>query len=275
MDSHDRSTDPVPGGPTAIRSDEPVKSAGRGATDRAPGRAGTLWTAALSAGLLAGVVAWLIGEAAHEYFPPKLVETTIRGRTGRGATPETMNEATVKNAVLVFGVLGAVLGLSLGAGGGLAQRAARAAAVAAAVGLINGAVAGVAAAAAVLPRALRTEEFREDNLVRPFLIYVGLWVPLGVAAGLAFGLGAGRRRGPLLAAAVGGGLGAVLGTGTYELIGGLAFHFARTLHAFSLTWATRLLARLRVTLGSAAGAALGAADRAVPSPSSPPAGGVP
>src|SRR5262249_19526470 len=90
-----------------------------------------------------------------------------------------------------------------------------------------------------------------------------------------FGLGAGLRRGQLLSAALGGGLGALLGTGVYEMIGGLAFPFARTDRAFSLTWETRLIARLGVALGTAAGAALGTAarspSRTASRPGAPPA----
>ena len=65
----------------------------------------------------------------------------------------------------------------------------------------------------------------------------------------------------LLVAALGGGLGALFGTGAYEAIGALAFPFARTDRAFSLTWATRLIARLCVAVGVAAGAALLMGDR--------------
>lgn len=234
---------------------------GVGAGDVPTVRVGALWASALIAGLVGGAAAWLIGEAAHEFFEAELVSTVINGREGKNSTFETRNVATVQNAMLIYGALGAILGLALGVGGGLSRRSARSAAIAGLIGLIAGGAAGVAAPAAILPTVLQNEAFQEDNLLRPFLIHAGDWVPLGIAAGLAFGLGAGLRRGALLAAAIGGGFGALLGTGANELIGGAAFPFARTDRAFSLTAETRLIARMCVALGTAAGAAIGAADR--------------
>src|SRR5262249_28486223 len=108
MDTHDRSTDAVPGGPAATPSAATAPRPSPGGMGPAPGRAGALWAAALSAGLVAGVAAWLIGEAAHEYIKPEVVKVVIMNRAGGGPTIETRNVATVKNAMLIFGVLGAV-----------------------------------------------------------------------------------------------------------------------------------------------------------------------
>jgi hypothetical protein len=243
---------------------QPDESAGVAPRDAAPppvaGRA-ALWAAALTAGLVAGVAAWLIGEAAHGFFEPAEVETIRMGQQTKGPTFETENEATFKNALLVFSSLGSVLGMALGVGAGLARRAPRSAATAAAFGLMLGVLAGAGTAAVVLPPALRTRSFRHDDLLRPFLVHAALWAPIGAAGGLAFGLGAGRRGAALAAAAFGGALGTLFGTAAYELIGGLAFPLARTDGVISLTWSTRLIARLGVALGAAAGAALGAGDR--------------
>ena len=102
-----------------------------------PGGAGRPWPAALAAGLVAGVSAWLIGEAAR-------VLRARRGRDDRhgpeGDEPDVRDAecGVVKNALLVFGSLGGVLGMALGVGGGLARRPPRPAGRAAAVGLILG-----------------------------------------------------------------------------------------------------------------------------------------
>jgi hypothetical protein len=219
------------------------------------------WPAALAAGLIAGVAAWLIGEVAHEFFEPAEVEVIRMGVQTRGPNFDTENEATLKNALLVFGSLGGVLGVALGVGAGMARRAPRSAATAAVVGLMLGVLAGAGTAAVVLPPALRSRSFREDDLLRPFLVHAALWTPIGAAGGTAFALGAGRRGSALAAAALGGALGTLFGTAAYELIGGLAFPMARTDGVISLTWPTRLIARLSVTLGAAVGAALGAQGR--------------
>lgn len=271
MEPNDRSTDTMPGDPAGVPGDSSAAPPTPAQSGRPPMGIGGLWPAALIAGLIGGAAAGLIGEWSYAFFKPVLVSTVINGREGLNATIQTINVATVQNAMLTFALLGAVLGVVLGMGGGLARRSVPAAVIAAAVGLIAGGVAGVAAAAAVLPTALDTYDYAEDNLLRPFLVHSAVWVPLGVAAGLAFGLGAGRRGVALLSAALGGGVGALLGTGAYELIGGLAFPFAQTDRAFSLTQETRLIARMCVALGTAVGAALGASERRarslVPSPS--------
>ena len=77
MESRDRSPDVEPGSPTGAPGGDPTISSG-------PERAAALWSAALVSGLAAGIAAWLIGEATHEFFKPVLVETTIMGRTAGG-----------------------------------------------------------------------------------------------------------------------------------------------------------------------------------------------
>jgi hypothetical protein len=253
MEARDRS----PG----VQPDEPAGAVPHDAASLPAAGRVALWPAALAAGLIAGVAAWLIGEAAHEFFEPAEVEVIRMGQQTRGPNFDTENEATLKNAVLAFGSLGGVLGMALGVGAGVARHAPRSAAMAALAGLMLGALAGAGTAAIVLPPALRSRSFREDDLLWPFLVHAALWTPIGAAGGMAFGLGAGRRGSALAASALGGALGALFGTAAYELIGGLAFPIARTDDVISLTWPTRLIARLGVTLGAAAGAALGARGR--------------
>jgi hypothetical protein len=257
METSNRSPEAAPDEPAGTAPREPASPPAAGPA--------ALWSAALAAGLIAAVAAWLIGEAAHEFFQAAKVEQIVDGRKQESPTFETYNDATVKNSLLAFGSLGGLLGMALGAGSGLARRAPLWAVMAAAMGLVLGGLAGAGATAVVLPTALDTRTFDENDLIRPFLVHAGMWAPLGAAGGLAFGLGARRRGSGLAAAAIGGAVGALLGTAAYDLIGGVAFPFAKTDTPISQTWPTRLIARLCVALGTAAGAALSIRDRPAPS----------
>ena len=66
-----------------------------------------------------------------------------------------------------------------------------------------------------------------DDLILPLLTHGGIWGTVGAVGGLAFGIGRGERR-QLLAAILGGLLGALAATLLYEVIGGLAFPLAKT-----------------------------------------------
>ena len=97
------------------------------------------------------------------------------------------------------------------------------------------------------------------DLILPLLVHAGIWSGVAAVAGLAYGLGLGERKWvPRIM--LGGFIGAVLGTVAYELIGAAAFPSAQTSHFVSVTWMTRLLARLAVTVPASAGMALAAND---------------
>ena len=117
MEARDRSPGAQPNEPAGVAPHD-------AASPPVAGRA-ALWPAALAAGLVAGVAAWLIGEAAHGLFEPAEVDTIRMGQQTKGPTFETENEATFKNALLVFGSLGGVVGMALGVGAGMARRATR------------------------------------------------------------------------------------------------------------------------------------------------------
>jgi hypothetical protein len=82
-----------------------------------------------------------------------------------------------------------------------------------------------------------------------------LWGPLGAVGGLAVGIGRGRW-GQIPSLMIGGLVGAVIGAIVYEAIGGTVTPMAGTGDAISMTWPTRLLARLLVAVGAAAAIAL-------------------
>jgi hypothetical protein len=219
-----------------------------------------LWPPALAAGLGAGAVAGLGGEAVSAFFNPAVVPTTLRGGTVVLATNNaTMVAAAIQNAALASGLLGAALGLALGLAGGLSRGDRRAATRAASVGLVLGAIAGAGMGLALGPIYYRYERYIADGLIRPMLLHGGVWGAVGAAAGLAFGLGLGG--GARAARAVLGGLiGALLGTVFYEVVGAVAFPLARTVQPLALTWGPRVLARFSVAVLTALGAALAVDD---------------
>ena len=83
------------------------------------------------------------------------------------------------------------------------------------------------------------------------IMHTSIWGLTGAAAGLAFAVGLGERR--LLGRALAAGfVGAVFGAIAFELIGAGLFPFASIGQPISTTWQTRLIARLMVTVATAA-----------------------
>ena len=107
-----------------------------------------------------------------------------------------------------------------------------------------------------------------DDLLLPLLTHAGIWAPIGAAAGLAYGGGFGGLRGAL-STLLGGLLGAMIGTLVFEVIAPFAFPLAKTGEPISVTWGSRLFARLAVAIFTAAGASL--ATQALVSKPKPPA----
>jgi hypothetical protein len=89
------------------------------------------------------------------------------------------------------------------------------------------------------------EELSRD-LVLPLMIHCGIWAACGLAAGTAFGLGLRLGMAQIARSGIGGLIGAALGGSIYELMGAMVFPDHMTTSPLSLTWSTRLLARLLV-----------------------------
>ncbi len=208
------------------------------------------WWLALG-GLVAGLVAFGVGELVYELIPAKKVEIPTMGQIVIAANVETSNVATVRNGALTFGVLGVCLGGFLGIAGGMARRSTSAAVVAGLAGSSLGLVLAAAASLALLPFFLKTLPAQPDyELILSMIMHGSIWGLTGAAAGLAFSVGLGERK--LLGRALAAGFaGAVLGTIAFELIGGGLFPFANTGQPISTTWPTRLMARLMVTVATA------------------------
>jgi hypothetical protein len=215
-----------------------------------------LWPLALAAGLGAGAVAGLGGEAVSDFFRPAVVPTALRGGSVVPvATPATRIAAAIQNAALASGLLGAAMGAALGLAGGLARGNRRAAIGAAWAGLTLGAIPGAGLGWLLGSMYYGNERHFAEDLIRPMLLHGGVWGTIGAASGLAFGLGlGGGARAPR--AALGGLIGSLLGTVLYELIAAAVFPLARTIQPLAMTWGPRVLARLAVATFGAVGAAL-------------------
>ncbi len=189
----------------------------------------------VGAGLLAGLIAWGIGEltfglyrwddandvikvyrtelsnlgpyAKNEFIAAKMVEARARAES--------------RNTAIALGTLGAVLGLALGAAGGLIAGARRSGVRGAVIGLVLGGGSGFLVPFLAVPLYYKYNS-PPSGLTVPLAEYAGLLLPVGAAAGLALGVGLGRR-----GAALTGLLGALLGAGVavvvYEMVASLEY----------------------------------------------------
>jgi hypothetical protein len=224
--------------------------------DEVPFHLGDLRRLAVAAAILAGVVAWLGGEAIHGRYDAPLLDSFNPRSKEMGAM---VASATIREAMRAFGMLGAALGLAMGLAGGIARRSGAAAFAAGGLGLILGAVAGAGSVVELVPYYLKYVNRDGDDLIWPLLTHGGLWSAVGAAGGLALGVGLGgwRRTGRALLGGLIGALAAVL---VFEVVGPLAFPLAKTGEPISETWGSRLFARLAVAILAAAGAVLAVQD---------------
>jgi hypothetical protein len=203
-------------------------------------------------GVLAGLVAFGIGEATYGIFRTVLVQQNLQGTIIWVPSLATNSAAVAKNGALAFGALGACLGLCLGVAGGLARRSTPAAVRGGLLGAVLGSAAGAGLSLPLLPWFYQAEkDYFEYELILSLSMHAFIWGVLGAVAGLAFAVGRGEGR--LIGRALpAGGLGGLLGAITFDLIGAMFFAAAETGEPISETWQTRLMARLMVTMGTAA-----------------------
>lgn len=190
----------------------------------------SILTAIVATGLSAG---W--GEAFHGTFQPGDSQMQVLGRVETRPTPEAINAATGKNAVLIYGAMSAAVGLGLGLAGGWAGGSMKRGVVAGLLGAVVG-LAGAAAVSFPLVEAydrylMWYDEHQTENLYIPLAIHAGLWAPAGLAGGLALAVGFGRRR--ILLGLIGGLAGGLVATTAYELVGALTFPAAKTTQPFA------------------------------------------
>ncbi len=203
------------------------------------------------AGVLAGCVAFGAGEATYEWIRPENGRINTMGNVVIAPTAETAGVAEVKNAAVANGILGMCLGGFLGIAGGLARQSRPRALIASVVGLVLCAIAGAILSLALLPYFLKVQPaYVEYELVVSALMHGSIWGLIGALAGLAFAGGLGDRK-FYATAALAGILGALLGGLAFDVAGAAFFPFAGTSQPVSITWSSRLLARLLVTIGVA------------------------
>jgi hypothetical protein len=208
---------------------------------------------ALAAGLLAGVAAWLVGEAILEAH-----RSVLSPKVGRDVDAEAVRKfarATLTSASGTFTALGAILGLSLGMAGGLARRSASAGFRAALLGCVVGAIGGGSSSLLILPYFFKNQDPHSPDLMLPLLTIGSICAAVGATGGLAFGVGLGGRD-RWVKSLVGGLLGAGLGAVVYEVVGAIAFPSDRTDLAISFTPVTRAMLHVLAATLAAVGAAL-------------------
>jgi hypothetical protein len=212
------------------------------------------WLLALG-GVVAGLAAFAVGEATYKWIPAQQVTYRAFGRMVTSATGATVMVADARNGALAFAVLGCWLGGCLGIAGGLARRAPAAAAVSGLLGAILGAALAGGVSLALLPILMDAQIVHLNYEIMISIVMHALpWGLAGAAAGLAFTVGLGRRL--LGLALMAGFAGAVVGSVAFDLVGAALFPFSDTLAPISTTWASRLMARLLVTVVTAAAVTL-------------------
>jgi hypothetical protein len=219
---------------------------------------------------MAGLIGFGLGELLYARFASELVPQNMGGIQVMRPTLETKAVSDARNAATAFAMLGGVLGLILGLAGGLERHSIGSTAKAGCIGLVLGAAMGaVLPLVLVVPYERLLAQRTTDDLLLSLGLHATLWAPLGAVGGLAFGIGRGRWDQTLRLMMVGL-TGAIVGSVVYDVIGGAVTPLARTGDAISITWPTRLLARLLVAIGAAAAIALTirANDRVLQSPES-------
>lgn len=224
----------------------------------------------LYSGLIAGAVAFGIGEKTHDLVPVEEHPTNLQGSTVMQSEWKDRAAAATKNGALTYGVLGLCLGAGLGIAGGLARRSTPRTAGAGVLGAVLGAGLGGGLAWWTLLWFLKARDNYTDlDLLVSLGMHASLWGMLGAWAGLAFAIGLGDYR-RIPSAMISGLIGAALGALAYDFIGAAVLPLAATDEPLAVTWVARLLACVLVSLGAAL--AVAAVGLPVPAPADEPGG---
>jgi hypothetical protein len=183
----------------------------------------------MAAGLLAGLISWVCGEWTYNTFqsvfvqPPNWAKMNGYDQAAYRSSDEIRQKPSLgqKNAVLVFGVLGAALGGALGLAGGLARRSPLRGVTAGAVGAITGALFPAGASIGAVPVFYKFVD-PEMGLMAPAITHMAIFGAIGAAAGMSLGLGLGGRVN-VVKGLFGGLLGGILGALVYNVVASLAF----------------------------------------------------
>ena len=246
--------------PDATAIGPPEADRARPAADPTPSRP---MPAIIAAGALAGLLAWIVGELTREVFQ---VPQELRGDLARSAEQaRAITAANVNNAVLNFGLSGALLAAALGASGGWFRRptSSNAVGVAAMIGLLLGAAAGAGSSAIIAPILEANRIQAATSLLPSILAHAGIAALIGAAGGLAFGIGRGVPPRALPALLIGGLVAAAFGAALALVLSSLALPLSGSERLIPTTMTARLFARLVLCLAAALGVALVARDQSV------------
>jgi hypothetical protein len=211
----------------------------------------------ITAAIAAGLLAWLVGETKPMWAVPASRPQMTMGTLGMIPTTATIQAAEVATAARLHGVFGAFLGLAMGVAGGLASRSPRRAMHAGLLGMACAAAVGIAAPYAVIPLFNRFRDSFPEELVGSILMHGLIWTSLGVTAAFALALGQGGGTGRLGRVLWGGLLGALVGTVIFDVSGAVFGANDHTGEPVSTTSASRLAARLVISVSVAIAASLG------------------
>jgi hypothetical protein len=216
-----------------------------------------VWAIALVAGVAAGLLAWLVGEATYGFFQPRLYQITlILGQKTMQPTIGSLNAAALKNATLAFAILGGVTGLAMGIAGGLAGGSPVRGVKVGVVGLVAGEAVGALASLALIRFFFLRTVPDSNDLLTPILIHGGVWLAIGVVGAVAFAMGLGCARG-IPRAIEGACVGALLASVVYHLLSASLFPDSNSTDPIAGTSLVRFLAMIFVTVLVGLGAARG------------------
>ncbi|MDG3007672.1 hypothetical protein [Paludisphaera mucosa] len=201
---------------------------------------------------IAGFAAWGCGEMTNGFFRPS--EESSARRFDFGALNRELRIAGTRNAAVSYGLLGGLLGLALGLSAAPWKGPAARSLGPGLLGLIAGAAGGVAGSYLVIPIHFEYKDPSGTDMLQSARAHGVIWGLAGLGAGLAVGLSGPHPGRPIaVRSALGGLIGALLGTVVYELVGGLAFPLDRTTDAVAASTSTRLIACISVAIGTALG----------------------
>jgi hypothetical protein len=268
----------MPTVPSSGKSDAEADSTPAGSPiERAPSDPGAtatetgstrLWVSAFGAALVAGVLAWAIGELTYDYYGPSQEAIRSTTRYDFNALKRSEGLADQKNAAIAFGTFGALLGLTLGTLAGLSRRPSGSVFTASLTGLLAAGIGGALVSYGLAPVFGRFYNDVDPSLMLPIVIRGGICAVVGLAAGLAFGLGRHDPTG-IIHTLSGGLLGGILGIIFFEVIIATLFPMERNDKVIPSSLVTRLLCYLCVAAGVAAGAILLERSRLKPASRTP------
>jgi len=255
MSSVPDSNEPKPQGDLTLPAEAPEPAPApleaQTAATHIPGLQASVY--AVGAALVAGFLAWGIGERTCDYYHPS-ARAQQSSRDLRALNGEKQI-ADQKNTAIVFGTFGALLGLLSGAAGGVLRRSIPGGASAALAGLLLGGIGGALVSYELAPIFARFYSDETPSLLLSFLVRGGIWSVVGMTAGLALGW---SSQGPLgiPRALIGGLAGGICGTIAFEVVNAMLFPGDRNDAVIPSSMEARVLAYLFVSVGVAIGAVL-------------------